>query len=360
MNLNKIFKNKKIIITGHTGFKGSWLTLSLNRFGAKVMGLSNGIPTSPSNFKASKVKNGIITKKLDIKNLKKLKKTIINFKPNFIFHLAAQSLVRDSYKNPKDTWQTNLIGTLNILESIRYLNNKVTVILITSDKAYKNVEKKSGYKETDLLGGTDPYSASKSSAEIAIQSYFNSYLKYRKNISIGVARAGNVIGGGDWSKDRLIPDCIRAWSKGNKAIVRNPQSTRPWQHVLEAIWGYIFFASKLNFNKKLNGQAFNFGPNIKKNYRVTDLINTIEKYWPNIKYSTSAKKTKKFHESSLLKLNCNKAKKLLKWKSILSFNETGRLTAKWYKDFYKNKENIRETSLKQIKKYDELFKRSVR
>ena len=146
MNLNKIFKNKKIIITGHTGFKGSWLTLSLNRFGAKVMGLSNGIPTSPSNFKASKVKNGIITKKLDIKNLKKLKKTIINFKPNFIFHLAAQSLVRDSYKNPKDTWQTNLIGTLNILESIRYLNNKVTVILITSDKAYKNVEKKSGYK----------------------------------------------------------------------------------------------------------------------------------------------------------------------------------------------------------------------
>ena len=360
MNLKKTFKNKKIIVTGHTGFKGSWLALSLNYFGANGMGISSNIPTNPSHFKVSKIGKGIKSKKIDIRDFKKLKKTITKFKPHFIFHLAAQSLVRTSYKKPQYTWETNLVGTLNILESIRFLNNKVVAILITSDKAYKNVEKREGYKETDLLGGDDPYSASKASAEIAIQSYFNSYLKYKKNVFLGVARAGNVIGGGDWSKDRLIPDCVRAWSKGNKAIVRNPKSTRPWQHVLEAIWGYIFFASKLNTNKNLNGQAFNFGPNIKKNYRVIDLIKIIKKNWPNIKYTTPKTKTKKFHESSLLKLNCNKANKYLNWKSILSFKETSKMTTEWYKIFYEDKKNIRATSIKQIIKYNDLFHRSTR
>ena len=290
MNLKKIFKNKKVIVTGHTGFKGSWLTLCLKYLGAEVLGISKNIPTKPSNFISSKVYKGIKSKKINIKDFKKVKKIINQFKPDFIFHLAAQSLVNTSYKDPRDTWQTNLIGTINVLESIRYLNKRVIAVIITSDKAYKNVEKKEGYKETDLLGGEDPYSASKSSAEIAIQSYYKSYLKRKKNIFLGVARAGNVIGGGDWSKDRLIPDCVRAWSKGKTVFIRNPKSTRPWQHVLEAVWGYIFFSAKLNFISNLNGQAFNFGPNTSKNFKVIDVIKVIKKYWSHINYIVQNKK----------------------------------------------------------------------
>ncbi len=360
MNLKKIFKNKKVIVTGHTGFKGSWLTLCLKYLGAEVLGISKNIPTKPSNFISSKVYKGIKSKKINIKDFKKVKKIINQFKPDFIFHLAAQSLVNTSYKDPRDTWQTNLIGTINVLDSIRYLNKKVIAVIITSDKAYKNVEKKEGYKETDLLGGEDPYSASKSSAEIAIQSYYKSYLKRKKNIFLGVARAGNVIGGGDWSKDRLIPDCVRAWSKGKTVFIRNPKSTRPWQHVLEAVWGYIFFSAKLNFISNLNGQAFNFGPNTSKNFKVIDVIKVIKKYWSHIKYIVQNKKQKKFHESSLLKLNCKKAKKNLKWKTVLSFEETIKMTAFWYKNFYKNKKKIREISIDQINQYDVVFKRRIK
>ena len=360
MNLKKIFKNKKIIITGHTGFKGSWLALTLKYFGARVLGISKDIPTSPSHFLASGVSKGIKSKKINIKNKLKLKNTIKKFKPDFIFHLAAQSLVRTSYKNPEETWETNLIGTINVLDSIRYINKKVVIILITSDKAYKNVEKREGYKETDTIGGDDPYSASKSSAEIAIQSYFNSYFKNKKNIFLGVARAGNVVGGGDWSKDRLIPDCMRAWSKREKALIRNPKSTRPWQHVLEAVWGYIFFAGKLSLNKKLSGQAFNFGPNTVKNFKVIELIKIIKKYWPNIKYKTPTKKSKNFHESSLLKLNCNKAKKYLRWKTVLTFSETVKITAEWYRNFYDKKKKINNISIEQIKKYQNLFDRRIK
>ena len=351
MNLKKIFKNKKVIVTGHTGFKGSWLTLCLKYLGAEVLGISKNIPTKPSNF---------ISSKINIKDFKKVKKIINQFKPDFIFHLAAQSLVNTSYKDPRDTWQTNLIGTINVLESIRYLNKRVIAVIITSDKAYKNVEKKEGYNETDLLGEEDPYSASKSSAEIAIQSYYKSYLKRKKNIFLGVARAGNVIGGGDWSKDRLIPDCVRAWSKGKTVFIRNPKSTRPWQHVLEAVWGYIFFSAKLNFKSNLNGQAFNFGPNTSKNFKVIDVIKVIKKYWSHIKYIVQNKKQKKFHESSLLKLNCKKAKKNLKWKTVLSFEETIKMTAFWYKNFYKNKKKIREISIDQINQYDVIFKRRIK
>ena len=360
MNLKKIFKNKKVIVTGHTGFKGSWLTLCLKYLGAEVLGISKNIPTKPSNFISSKVYKGIKSKKINIKDFKKVKKIINQFKPDFIFHLAAQSLVNTSYKDPRDTWQTNLIGTINVLDSIRYLNKKVIAVIITSDKAYKNVEKKEGYKETDLLGGEDPYSASKSSAEIAIQSYYKSYLKRKKNIFLGVARAGNVIGGGDWSKDRLIPDCVRAWSKGKTVFIRNPKSTRPWQHVLEAVWGYIFFSAKLNFKSNLNGQAFNFGPNTSKNFKVIDVIKVIKKYWSHINYIVQNKKQKKFHESSLLKLNCKKAKKNLKWKTVLSFEETIKMTAFWYKNFYKNKKKIREISIDQINQYDVIFKRRIK
>ncbi len=358
MNLSKIYKNKKVVITGHTGFKGSWLTLSLKSLGAKVLGVSNNVPSVPSNYSASKIYKEIQSVNMNVKEIKKLKKKIINFKPDFIFHLAAQSLVSVSFKNPRETWETNLLGTLNILEILRDVKKNTIVVIITSDKAYKNVEKQEGYKETDILAGIDPYSASKSSVEILIKSYFDCFIKFKKNIKIGIARAGNVIGGGDWSKDRLIPDCVRSWSINKTVTIRNPNSTRPWQHVLEAVWAYILFGSKLKNDKKLNGQAFNFGPNTTKDYSVLKLLITMKKYWNDIKYKI--KKSKKFKESKLLKLNCRKAKKLLGWENILNFDENIKLTAEWYQLFYSKKRvNIKDLSLKQIEEYKKNFFKKI-
>ena len=215
LNLEKKFKNKKIIVTGHTGFKGSWLTYWLVSLGAKVIGISKNIPTKPSNYEALNLKKKCLDLRLDITNLKSLKKLILNKKPDYIFHLAAQSLVKRSYKDPVETFETNSIGTLNLLEALKQLKSrkKCSVVIITSDKSYKNLEIKRGYKEDDILGGYDPYSASKACAELIIQSYMKSFLKDNKKLYISVARAGNVIGGGDWSQDRLIPDCIRSIQK---------------------------------------------------------------------------------------------------------------------------------------------------
>jgi len=351
-----IFKGKKVIVTGHTGFKGSWLSLWLNLLGAKVIGISNNIPTNPSHFEAIKLKNKIIHRRIDVRDLKLLKKTIKKFKPDYVFHLAAQSLVKKSYLNPVYTWQTNTFGTLNILESLRDLNKKCTVVLITSDKSYKNLEISRGYKEDDILGGKDPYSASKASAELVIQSYISSFFpKEKTKISIAVARAGNVIGGGDWSEDRLIPDCVKSWSRNKKVVIRNPKSTRPWQHVLEAVNGYLFLASNLKINKSLHGEVFNFGPNNASNYSVYYLVNVMKKYWSKVSWKIVSKKNKNFYESSLLKLNCNKAKAHLKWKSILNINETINMVISWYKYYYSNKINMYKMSCDQIKKYEKLL-----
>ena len=349
LKIFETFRGKKILITGHTGFKGSWLTIWLKLYGANILGISKNIPTSPSIFKILNVGKKVNNKFFDIKDLKKLKRIINKFKPDYIFHLAAQSLVKKSYSSPLETWKTNLIGTVNLLDSLKNYNKKVTVILITSDKSYKNVEKKEGYKETDVLFGIDPYSASKSSADIAIQSYFNSYFKNKKNILIAVARAGNVVGGGDWSKDRLIPDCIRAWSKGKSVQIRNPNSTRPWQHVLEAVWGYIILAVKLNTDKKVNGEAFNFGPNTKKNFKVIECLKVIKKYWPTVKWKIKHGNLKKYKESGLLKLNSQKAKRELKWNTVLNLEETMKMTALWYRNYYK-KNLISEKQNRNFKK----------
>ena len=246
--MNNYFKNKKVLITGHTGFKGSWLSLWMHFMGAKVLGISNGLVSNPSNFKILNLNTKIMSKKIDIKNYENLKKKIITFKPDYIFHLAAEAIVKKSYDNPRNTWLTNTIGTMNILEIIRNYKKKLVVVIITSDKVYKNIEINRGYRETDVLGSLDPYSASKASADIAAQSYVNSYLKKKKNLRIGVARAGNVIGGGDWAVGRLIPDCIRSWSKNKEVILRNPKSTRPWQHVLDVLRGYIILS--INLKKK--------------------------------------------------------------------------------------------------------------
>ena len=348
----KIFENKKIIITGHTGFKGSWLTLCLKKLGANILGISKDFPTSPSHYKVCGDLKNIKSKKFNICELLKLKKTIKTFNPDFIFHLAAQPLVKKSYENPLETWESNTLGTINILDCLKNYSKKIYVVIITSDKVYNNVEKKSGYKESDALGGSDPYSTSKAAAEFAIKSYFESFLKKKKNISLAIARAGNVVGGGDWSSNRLIPDCVRAWSKDKKVLLRNPKSTRPWQHVLEAVIGYIILASKLESKKIISGEAFNFGPNTKKNYKVIDCLNEIKKHWPTVSWKIKSNK-KSFHETRLLKLNSNKAYKFLKWKSVLNFSETMKMTAIWYKNYYGKKSKVISTY--QINEYIKLF-----
>tara|TARA_B100000029_G_scaffold516047_1_gene626412 strand:- start:1067 stop:2155 length:1089 start_codon:yes stop_codon:yes gene_type:complete len=362
MSLNKAFKNKKIIITGHTGFKGSWLSLWLKSLGAKVIGLSIDIPSHPSHFKVLNLQKKITHKKIDIRNLKLLKKAFKKYQPDYVFHLAAQSLVKRSYLDPVYTWETNTIGTLNVLESLRQLKKKCVAILITSDKSYKNLEINRGYKENDILGGKDPYSGSKGAAEFAIQSYISSFFPKKKtNIFIGIARAGNVIGGGDWSQDRLIPDCVKSWSRNKKVLIRNPKSTRPWQHVLEAVSGYLIFAMNLKKNKNLHGEAFNFGPNSSNNYNVISLIKLMKKNWKKISWKFEKKNKKVFYESNLLKLNSNKAKSKLKWQSILKFGETIYMVSNWYKNYYLKPQKAYQISFDQIKKYERLLiKRLIR
>ena len=356
----KIFRNSRVIVTGHTGFKGSWLTAWLKQLGANVMGISLDPPTYPSHFEVSKINLGIKDVRLDIRDGVELEKKVTAFKPNFVFHLAAQSLVGLSYKTPTTTWQTNVFGTLNIMESLRKLKNACNVVIITSDKCYFNREIHYGYKETDILGGKDPYSGSKASAELLVKSYISSFfLSDKSKIRIATARAGNVIGGGDWANNRIIPDCVRSWSKNKKAELRNPNATRPWQHVLEAVGGYLCLATNLKFSKKLHGEAFNFGPNLSEEYSVLELVKTMGVYWKNISWKVTPKSRKKFYESELLRLNCNKAKKILKWKNILKFNETVEMAASWYRSYYENPKDINKITKKQIREYEKLLKKRL-
>lgn len=356
MKYKNIFNKKKILITGHTGFKGSWLTLWLQSLGAKVIGVSKNIPTSPSHYVSLGIDKKILSEKIDIKNLNRLRKVFTKHQPDFVFHLAAQSIVRKSYLEPVETWKTNLIGTLNVLEALRGIKKICTAVLITSDKAYKNLEIKRGYIETDIIGGIDPYGASKSAAEIVIQSYIKSFFSHNKNkVSIAVARAGNVIGGGDWSQDRLVPDCIKSCIKGKTVILRNPKSTRPWQHVLEVINGYLTLACKLRKNKNFHGEAFNFGPNLKRNHQVQEVASEMKKNWGRIKWKT--KVNKKFFENTLLQLDSSKSKKKLSWKSSLGFNKTIFLTVDWYRNFFEKKNSIISKSLSQILYYERSLKK---
>ena len=353
-----IFKNKKIIVTGHTGFKGSWLTAWLLLLGAKVVGVSHNVPTKPSHFETLRIKNKIEHIKADVRNLKKLKKIFHSKKPDYVFHLAAQALVKNSYKNPIETIETNTIGTLNILESLRVIKKKECIaIIITSDKVYKNFEIKRGYLENDPLGGKDPYSSSKASAELIIESYIESFFpKTKTNIFISVARAGNVIGGGDWSKDRLIPDCVKSWSKKKIVTLRNPQSTRPWQHVLEAVHGYLLLATNLKNSKKFHGESFNFGPDNNSSYNVLKVVKTMKIYWGQISWKIRKDKKKSFFESNLLKLNSNKAKKYLGWSCKMSFSQTIKMVAEWYKNFYDFKKEKSKITYNQIEQYEKFLK----
>ena len=333
MDLNKFYNKKKILITGHTGFKGSWLVHWLSRYNVKIMGIGLN-PDKKLNLFKFLDKKKLIDKRFDISNLNKLEENILGFKPDIIYHLAAQSLVKKSIIDPLATLRTNIIGTANILNCINKLKNKSTSVIITSDKCYENLSLIRGYRENDRLGGHDPYSASKASAEIVFKSYFNSILKKNKKIRIATARAGNVIGGGDWSSDRLIPDCVRAWAMDKKVLIRSPNSTRPWQHVLEPLSGYIALSYYLEKNNKINGNSFNFGPKFNEVATVKKVLKLSNRYWKNSKFKIYNEKF--FSEDNLLKLNSVKAENILKWKKILNLEKTLKLTMNWYKEFYEN------------------------
>tara|TARA_X000001036_G_C20674098_1_gene803527 strand:- start:1689 stop:2768 length:1080 start_codon:yes stop_codon:yes gene_type:complete len=354
MSLNNSFKDKKVLITGHTGFKGSWLALWLEKLGSQVTGISLDPPTSPSHFKVSKLSSKISDVRLDIRNNSKLKKIIIDLKPDYIFHLAAQPLVKQSYEDPTSTWEINLMGSLSILDSLRYLDQKCTVIMITSDKCYDNVEWTWGYRENDRLGGPDPYSASKGATELLIKSYVKSFFSKKNNkIFIASARAGNVIGGGDWAKDRIIPDCVRAWSNNRKVKLRNPNATRPWQHVLEPLSGYLKLGRRLSLDSNLHGESFNFGPNSNQNYSVKELVVRMGKYWEQVKWEDVSNNSGPY-ESNLLKLNCDKALHKLNWKPTLNYEQTVRMTSEWYSSFYNDPSNIINKTIEQINEFEKL------
>lgn len=350
------YKRKKVLVTGHTGFKGSWLSAWLINLGSEVYGVSDEIPTSPSNFEALNLKNNMHDLRVNLLNSKKIKKIVTDIQPDYIFHLGAQALVRSSYENPLNTINVNAIGTANLLDSLRDLNHEVNVVAITSDKAYDNLELKRGYVETDILGGKDPYSASKGMAELVIKTYFHSFFKSKnQNIKISISRAGNVIGGGDWAKDRIVPDCVKAWAKNDPVEIRNPDATRPWQHVLEPLGGYLLLGSKLSDQKKINGEAFNFGPKKENNYSVRDLLEEMQRQWPEVLWKDTSSGKKGFYEAKLLRLNCKKAEKFLNWKPILNFSETSKMTIDWYKNFYNN-EQMLDFTMDQIHNYTKLLK----
>ena len=354
-NLQNFFKNKKILITGHTGFKGGWLSKILLNWGADIIGIALKPNTNPNLFTLLDIKEKIKNYFCDIRNFKKVKEIIFKEKPEIVFHLAAQPLVRDSYDDSLYTFETNIIGTANILEAIREMGKVGAAIMVTTDKVYKDKGNRF-YKEDDQLGGYDPYSSSKVGAEIVIDSYiksfFNSkdYLKKHTTL-VASARSGNALGGGDWQKDRLVPDIIRAiFEKNKKVIIRNPNSIRPWQYVLEPLYGYLILAKKLFKGKKNFSGAWNFGPEEKNYLTAKEIVEKTLKILKRGSYIIERDLTK--HETDFLKLDITKAKKTLGWKPIFDLDETLKFTLDWYISFY-NKEDVIKITDQQIKSFFE-------
>ncbi len=364
MPKKQFWKDRKVLVTGHTGFKGSWLSLWLHNLGAKVTGIGLEPDTNPSLFNQlnlSALLDGDYI--FDIRDSYELNKIVGEVKPEVVFHLAAQPLVLDSYRDPIGTWSTNLMGSLNVLESLRDLNHICAIVMITTDKVYKNKEWDFGYRENDQLGGHDPYSASKAACEIAISSWRSSFCGISKNqnpnLAVATARAGNVIGGGDWAKDRIIPDVIRALLNSEEIIVRNSSAKRPWQHVLEPLSGYLLLAEKLfssqhlilgNLNNPYSS-AFNFGPSLKSNRSVSELVEIILKQWPGSWIDKSNNNS--FHEAGRLDLQVDKAFHNLNWSAKWSFETTVSRTVRWYQNVMNNNQMAYRECLADIDKYTE-------
>jgi CDP-glucose 4,6-dehydratase len=341
-----IYKDKTVLVTGHTGFKGSWLCYWLVQMGAKVVGYSLEAPTNPNHIELLDL--DIISVIGDIRDLEKLHTTFEKYNPDIVFHLAAQPLVRLSYENPIETYETNVIGTLKVFEACRK-NNVKAIVNVTSDKAYENKEWIWGYRENDPMGGYDPYSSSKGCADILASSYRNSYFNvkdYKKthNTLLASCRAGNVIGGGDWAQDRLITDIMLSVSQNKKVSIRNPYATRPWQHVLEPLSGYLHIGQKLLEEKVEFSDAWNFGPSDEGSINVEQVVKNVKQHWNTIDYEIN-KDPNALHEANLLKLDCSKAHILLKWKDVWDSSKTFEKTVLWYKEYYDNKNILTQEDL---------------
>jgi CDP-glucose 4,6-dehydratase len=329
-----IYKNKTVFITGHTGFKGSWLAEWLRLLGANVVGYALKSDTEPAHFNL--LESDYIFILANINNVKALKKALKTHKPDIVFHLAAQSLVRESYKNPVLTYQTNVFGTLNLYEAVKSTPSVKAIVCITTDKVYDNKEWERAYTENDNLGGYDPYSASKACVEILSDSYRKSF--FQDKIPLATVRAGNVIGGGDWANDRLLPDIVRASRENKTVFIRNPQSIRPWQHVLEPLSAYLLLGQKLltpSLNQSQYATSWNIAPNLEDCQPVKNVLEKVKKQWANVDFHFENDK-ENLHEAHLLKLDTTKAKTVLQWQPIWQLDKAIEKTIEWYKAFYGN------------------------
>lgn len=354
-NFNNVYKGKKVLVTGHTGFKGSWLSIWLRELGAEVIGYSLDPYTEKDNFVLSHLSEKIVDIRGDTRDRKHLKEVFDKYKPEIVFHLAAQPLVRLSYDIPVETYETNLMGTINILEEIRNCKNTKIGIMITTDKCYENKEQIWGYRENEAFGGYDPYSSSKGACEIAIQSWRNSFFNpkdYEKHgKSIASVRAGNVIGGGDWAKDRIVPDCIRALEEGKDIEIRSPKSIRPWEHVLEPLSGYLLLGQRMMEDPIKYCEGWNFGPNLDAIVNVWEVAEKIVKDYGkgNLKDISNSNA---LHEAKLLLLDITKSRFELGWKPTLTIDESIELTTEWYKRYLN--EDVYKLCVEQINKFSEL------
>lgn len=350
------YRGRRVFVTGHTGFKGSWLVQWLLQLGAEVAGYSVDIPSQPSNFELLGLDQRIRHYIGDICDPQRLAAAIDEFKPDVVFHMAAQALVRRSYADPVGTFETNAMGMVQLLECVRQREWISAAILITSDKAYRNDEWCWGYREVDALGGHDPYSSSKSCADLIAQSYVYSFMREGKT-RVAITRAGNVIGGGDWAADRIVPDCIRAWTNNESVAIRSPHATRPWQHVLEPLSGYLWLGARLLQGATgLHGEAFNFGPDAKVNQTVAELLDAMSARWPGTQWNVPQGFEEQGREAMLLKLSCDKALFHLQWSAILDFPETVAFTVDWYRNWHQGQTSMAAFTDSQITLYCEQAK----
>jgi len=353
------FAGKSVFLTGHTGFKGSWLSIWLHQMGAKVSGYALAPESNPSNFQVSGVQKLLARHyEADLRDMPALRQAIVESQPDVIFHLGAQALVRPSYQTPRETFETNVMGTCNVLECVRERARPCTVIIVTSDKCYENREQLWGYRECDAMGGHDPYSASKGTAELVVASYRRSFFPAAKSaehqIKVASARAGNVIGGGDWARDRIVPDIVQSITAGKPIAVRSPRSVRPWQHVLEPLSGYLTLAARLlNDDNPALCDGWNFGPNVEGNACVKDLVETFLETWGSGTWEDKSDPNQ-LHEAHLLRLSIEKAVMQLGWRPVWAFRETIRQTAAWYRKFYEGSRGaMHEACLADIARFTE-------
>jgi CDP-glucose 4,6-dehydratase len=340
---SEIYNNCPVLLTGHTGFKGSWLALWLTELKAQVVGFSINVPTTPSHWDLLNL--DCQDERGDVRDFAAVNSVISRHKPRIVFHLAAQPLVRRSYRDPLETWSTNVIGTANILEACRLNDCVRAVVVVTTDKCYENQEQIWGYRECDPLGGHDPYSGSKAAAELVVASYRKSYFDYPDAPLIATARAGNVIGGGDWSADRLIPDAARAVATKESLEIRSPNATRPWQHVLDCLAGYLLLGQRLLLGKKEYADAWNFGPGRKGNRTVTEVLNRMQEHWPNLQWHQTS--SPQLHETILLQLDSTRANSQLSWHPVWPLEKALESTAEWYHLYIENGNLVSSRQLSQ-------------